>query len=68
MREHEKITFTRNYCKNHGIRYMIKGVNDALFLYSPITRKYCQVCYCLLNLNNNQIIDMIEKHIAIFLK
>lgn len=62
MTEHPKITFTRNYCKAHKVRYMIKGVNDALYIYNVKMQKYLQVCYSLLNLNERQIVALIDSY------
>lgn len=62
--EHSKITFTRQYCRSKGIRYQIKGVNDALFLYDKEQRAYIQICFSLLNLNEDQITDMIDEFVS----
>lgn len=59
-REHKKVEFTREYCREHGIRYQIKGPNDALYIYNVNLHKYVQVCYCLLNLSEQDIVNMIE--------
>ena len=66
--EHSKIRVTRNYCKQNNIRYMIKngsqGINP-LFLYSPIEKRFIQVCYDILNLTEDKIKEIIEEHIYI---
>lgn len=63
-----KEEYTRNYCKQHGIRYQIKGIDKALYIWSPITRSYMQICFSLYNLTENQIRNTIENHIANYLK
>ena len=64
--EYTKVRYAREICRGHGIRYMIKGVNDALFIYCPYTGHYMQVCYSLLNHDLEYIKSMIEKHIENF--
>lgn len=64
--ENDKIKYARKICRERGIRYMIKGANDALFIYCPYTGHYTQVCYSLLNHDFDYIKSMIEKHIENF--
>lgn len=52
MKNHDKISFTREYCRCRGIRYRVKG--EALFLGGT------QVCFSLLNLDYTAIIAMID--------
>ena len=59
--EHSKIKFTRDYCRVKNIRYQIKGVNDALFLYNSSLKRYVQVCFSLLNLDEEQIRQIIDE-------
>lgn len=54
MKDHEKIMLARKTCRQNGKKYMIK--NDALFISK--NGKYVQVCFNLLNLTNNQIIQL----------
>lgn len=61
--EYTNVRYAREICREHGIRYMIKGVNDALFIYCPYTGHYKQVCYTLLGHELDYIKTMIEKHI-----
>lgn len=58
------LVFTRKYCKDNNIRYRIKGNNKELWLYNPYTNRFMQVCYSLLNLNEEQVAESI----GIFLK
>lgn len=60
MAEHPKIQFTRKLCRECGLRYQIKGADDALFVYSITLGKFVQVCFSLLNLTEQQIADMIH--------
>lgn len=64
--ENDKVKYARKICWERGIRYMIKGANDALFIYCPYTGHYMQVCYSLLNHDFDYIKSMIEKHIENF--
>ena len=59
--EHSKIKFTRDYCRAKNIRYQVKGVNDALFLYNSSLKRYVQVCFSLLNLDEEQIRQIIDE-------
>lgn len=52
MKNHDKISFTREYCKCRGIPYRVKG--EALFIDG------FQVCFSLLNLDYTAIIAMID--------
>lgn len=52
MTIHDKISFTREYCKIRHIPYRIKG--EALFIHGR------QICYSLYNLDYHYIIDMID--------
>lgn len=54
------LQFTRKYCKKNNIKYKITGQTEALFLKHPYTNKYIQVCYCLLNLTREQVIEYIN--------
>ena len=51
--EHNKLTFTAEYCRARRIPYSIK--HEALFIGKV------QVCYSLYNLTYANIIDMIDK-------
>lgn len=51
--EHNKLTFTAEYCKARRIPYRIK--REALFI------KGMQVCFSLYNLTYTDIINMIDK-------
>lgn len=64
--ENDKIKYARKICRERGIRYMVKGVDGALFIYCPYTGHYMQVCYSLLNHEFDYIKSMIEKHIENF--
>lgn len=65
MTEHKLIKFTRTYCRQRGIRYQIRGVNDALFLFDTCYQKYRQVCFSLLNLTEAAIAAMIAQECRI---
>lgn len=52
MNKHDKISFTREYCKCRGIPYRVKG--EALYIDG------FQVCFSLLNLDYPAIISMIN--------
>ena len=52
--EHNKLTFTAEYCRARRIPYSIK--HEALFI-----GKF-QVCYSLYNLTYTDIISMIDKY------
>lgn len=60
MAEHPKISYTRKLCRECGLRYQIKGVNGAFFIYSITIGKFIQVCFSLLNLTEEQISDMVH--------
>ena len=52
MNKHDKISFTREYCRCRGIPHRVKG--EALFIDG------WQVCFSLLNLDYTDIIKMID--------
>lgn len=52
MPNHDKISFTREYCRNRAIPYRVKG--EALYIDG------FQVCFSLLNLDHAAIIAMID--------
>lgn len=52
MPKHDKISFTREYCRCRSIPYRVKG--EALFIDGE------QVCFSLLNLDYAAIISMID--------
>lgn len=53
MKNHDKISFTREYCKCRRIPYSVKG--EALYIDG------FQVCFSLLNLDYAAIVEMIDK-------
>lgn len=62
--EHSKIKCARNYLRSRGIKYQIKGPNDALYLlFEPVgaKRHYWQICYSILNFSSDEaIIEFLE--------
>lgn len=55
MKFHDKISFTREYCKCRRIPYRIKG--EALFIHGK------QICFSLFNLDYHHIITMIDNRV-----
>ena len=57
--ENPKIVAARKYCREHNLRYMIKG--EALYVYIPTYKKYVQTCFSILNFADEASVEI---HIA----